>query len=94
MPVVAALNGDALGGGAELAVACDLRVMAAGARIGFIQGRLNIPTSWGGAADLMRLVGPARGLSLLARSAMLDGAAALATGRLLAARRGCAQRSR
>ena len=80
VPVVAALNGDALGGGAELAVACDLRVMAAGARIGFIQGRLNIPTSWGGAADLMRLVGPARGLSLLARSAAVGGAEALAIG--------------
>ncbi|MCH8238351.1 MAG: enoyl-CoA hydratase/isomerase family protein, partial [Proteobacteria bacterium] len=46
VPVVAALNGDALGGGAELAVACDFRVFAHHARIGFVHGRLNIPTAW------------------------------------------------
>ena len=65
VPVVAALNGDALGGGAELAVACDFRVFAHHARIGFVQGRLNISTAWGGGVDLMRLVGPAIGLRLL-----------------------------
>jgi enoyl-CoA hydratase len=80
LPVIAALNGDALGGGAELAVACDMRVMAAHARIGFIQGRLNIATAWGGGTDLMRLIGPARALSLLARSALLDGPGALGFG--------------
>jgi len=72
VPVVAALNGDALGGGAELAVACDFRVAASHARIGFIQGRLNIATAWGGGADLMRLVGPARALRLLAAAELLD----------------------
>lgn len=77
LPVVAALNGDALGGGAELSVACDMRIMAAQARIGFIQGRLNISTSWGGGTDLMRLVGYARGLALLSRSALLGGAEAV-----------------
>jgi enoyl-CoA hydratase len=80
LPVIAALNGDALGGGAELCVACDIRIMAAHARIGFIQGRLNISTSWGGGADLMRLVGPSRALSLLARGVLVDGAEAIAIG--------------
>jgi enoyl-CoA hydratase len=76
VPVVAALNGDALGGGAELAVACDFRVAASHAHIGFIQGRLNIATAWGGGEDLMRLVGPAKALRLLAASERVDAVAA------------------
>ncbi len=80
LPVVAALNGDALGGGAELAVACDFRVLAAHARIGFIQGRLNICTAWGGGIDLLQLVGPAAGLRLLSRSELLEAPTALAIG--------------
>ncbi|MDQ4060883.1 MAG: enoyl-CoA hydratase/isomerase family protein [Pseudomonadota bacterium] len=80
LPVVAAVNGDALGGGSELAVACDMRILAAHARIGFIQGRLNVSTAWGGGPDLMRLVGYGRALSLLTRSAMVGGDEALALG--------------
>jgi len=80
LPVVAALNGDAMGGGAELSVACDFRIAAAHARIGFVQGRLNISTAWGGGIDLMRLVGPSRGLGLLCRGDMLSGAEAMALG--------------
>lgn len=80
VPVVAAINGDALGGGAELSVACDMRVMASHARLGFIQGRLNIATAWGGGIDLMRLVGPAVGLRLLAGSEMMDAGRVLALG--------------
>lgn len=85
VPVVAALNGDALGGGAELAVACDFRVAASHAKIGFIHGRLNISTAWGGGLDLMNLVGPARALRLLSTSEMLDGTRALAIGLIDAA---------
>ena len=80
VPVVAALNGDALGGGAEIAMACDMRVAAAHARIGFIQGRLAISSAWGGGVDLMRLLGPSRALQMLARSEMLDPTEALARG--------------
>jgi len=76
VPVVAALNGDALGGGAELAVACDFRVAASHVHIGFIQGRLNIATAWGGGADLMRLAGVTNALRLLAASERLDAAGA------------------
>jgi enoyl-CoA hydratase len=77
VPVVAALNGDALGGGAELALACDFRVLATHAHIGFIHGRLNIATAWGGGVDLLRLLGPALGLRLLARSELVDAKTAL-----------------
>jgi enoyl-CoA hydratase len=67
VPVVALLNGDAIGGGAELAVACDFRVLRAGAHIGFIQGRLAITAAWGGSADLYPLVGPSRALRMITR---------------------------
>jgi enoyl-CoA hydratase len=80
VPVVAALNGDALGGGAELAVACDLRIAAAHSRIGFIQARLAITTAWGGFYDLTALVGVAGALSLLCRSEMVAAAEARTIG--------------
>lgn len=80
VPVIAALNGDALGGGSELAIACDMRVAAAHVRIGFIQGRLNVCTAWGGGHDLIRLIGPANALRVLSRSEMLDAASAHAAG--------------
>jgi enoyl-CoA hydratase len=76
LPVVAALNGDALGGGAELALACDMRVAASHARIGFIHGKLGITSAWGGGVDLMRLIGPARALQLMTRMEMLDSSSA------------------
>ena len=71
VPVIAALNGDALGGGAELAAACDFRVAAPHARIGFVQGRLAISSAWGGGVDLFRLVGATTALRLLATAQML-----------------------
>lgn len=80
VPVVAALNGIALGGGAELAVACDVRIAAAHARIGFVQGTLNIPTAWGGGSDLAAILGPARSLELLCSARVLSAAEALAAG--------------
>ncbi|WP_207476924.1 enoyl-CoA hydratase/isomerase family protein [Arenibaculum pallidiluteum] len=80
VPVVAALNGDALGGGAELAMACDFRVAAHHARLGFVQGRLNLSTGWGGGIDLIRLVGPSAALRLLTAAEILDASAARACG--------------
>lgn len=71
LPVIAALNGDAMGGGAELALACDMRIAASHARIGFVQGRINVTTAWGGGVDLMRLVGPSVGLQLLCQGEMI-----------------------
>jgi len=80
VPVVAAVNGDALGGGAELALACDIRIAAAHARIGFLQATLNISTAWGGGTDLFRLVGPSRALLLLGTAEALSAERALSLG--------------
>ncbi len=80
VPVIALMNGDALGGGAELAVACDLRVFAAHSRIAFVQGTLGISPAWGGGADLIQLVGGARALRLLARAEFISANAAYELG--------------
>src|SRR5690606_23734330 len=64
-PVLAYLNGDAIGGGAELAVACDNRLQASHARIGFIQARLAISSAWGGGPDLCQLVGSSRAFRMM-----------------------------
>jgi enoyl-CoA hydratase/carnithine racemase len=80
VPVVAALNGYALGGGAELALACDMRVAAPHAEIGFIQASLNVTTAWGAAADLAASLGPQRMLRLLIEGRRLDADAALQLG--------------
>ena len=80
LPVVAVLNGDALGGGAELALACDLRVMREGASIGYVQGRLAITTGWGGGTDLALVIGPTRALRMTARCEPVSAATALAWG--------------
>lgn len=80
VPVIAALNGDALGGGAELAVACDFRLAGPRARIGFVQGRLAITTAWGGGLDLASLVGPSRAHAMLCRSDMFSAEQASAAG--------------
>lgn len=72
VPVIAYLNGDAIGGGAELAMACDMRLFAATARLGYIQAKLAITAAWGGGADLFNLVGPSRALRMMARCEMVD----------------------
>jgi enoyl-CoA hydratase/carnithine racemase len=80
VPVVALVNGDAIGGGAELALACDLRVMRDGAHIGYVHGRLGVPTGWGGGPDLCAAVGPARALRMMARAELVPASTALAWG--------------
>lgn len=75
-PVVAAVNGHALGGGAEFAVAADIRVAADDIRIGFTQVTLAIMPAWGGAERLAELVGPGRALLLAGAGEVLTAAEA------------------
>ena len=82
VPVLAALNGHALGGGAELAMACDLRVATAQTELGFLQAQLNVTTAWGGGIDLLALLGPARGLALLLEARRVPAAEARELGLL------------
>ena len=70
-PVVAALNGHAFGGGAEVAVAVDIRVAADDIKIGFNQVSLEIMPAWGGAERLAALVGRGRALMLAGTGAVL-----------------------
>lgn len=77
-PVVAAINGYALGGGCELALACDLRVVADDARLGQPEIKLGIIPGAGGTQRLARLVGPARAKDLVFSGRHVDAAEALA----------------
>lgn len=62
---IAAINGFALGGGAEIALACDIRVAATAAKIGFPEVRLGLFPAWGGTQRLIRLIGPSRARLLI-----------------------------
>src|SRR5262249_43670522 len=75
-PVVAALNGHAFGGGAEVAVAADIRVAADDIKIAFNQVALEIMPAWGGAERLAALVGPSKALLLAGTGKPLDAVAA------------------
>ena len=77
---VAAIDGHALGGGAELTTACDFRVMSSRARVGFVQVRLNIAPGWGGGTRLVRLIGRTKALHLLVSGSLLDASKALEYG--------------
>ncbi|MDO9264089.1 MAG: enoyl-CoA hydratase/isomerase family protein [Desulfosalsimonadaceae bacterium] len=65
VPIIAAINGLAYGGGAELAVRCDLRVMDPNAVICFSEVRLGLMPDWGGGAALARLIGASRAADVI-----------------------------
>jgi len=71
-PVIAAINGFALGGGCELAMACHLRVASENAKLGQPEVKLGIAPGYGGTVRLPRLVGKARALELLLTGEMID----------------------
>ncbi|BBY59992.1 enoyl-CoA hydratase/isomerase family protein [Mycolicibacterium sarraceniae] len=73
-PVIAALNGHALGGGAEVAVAADIRIAADDVKIGFNQVSLEIMPAWGGAERLAALVGKSKALLLAGSGRILTAA--------------------
>ena len=75
-PTIAVLNGHALGGGAELAVAADIRLAADDIKIGFNQVSLAIMPAWGGAERLAALVGNSKALLLAGTGTVLGAAEA------------------
>ena len=79
-PVVAAVNGFALGGGCELAVACHLRAAADTAKLGCPEVKLGIIPGYGGTQRLARLVGVGNALDLVLRGEPVDAAEALRIG--------------
>lgn len=79
-PVLAALNGHVLGGGAEVAVAADIRVAADDVKIGFNQVSLGIMPAWGAAERLAELVGKSKALLLAGTGSILDAAEAYRMG--------------
>lgn len=79
-PVIAAVNGFALGGGCELAMACHIRLASEGARFGQPEVKLGITPGYGGTQRLPRLVGRGHALQLLLTGEMIDAAEALRIG--------------
>lgn len=67
VPVIAAINGYALGGGSEIALACDMRIVDAKVRFGFVQVRLAVTPAWGAGQRLLRLIGYSRAMEVLLR---------------------------
>ncbi|MCJ2562806.1 MAG: enoyl-CoA hydratase-related protein, partial [Candidatus Thermoplasmatota archaeon] len=70
---VAAINGAALGGGLELAIACDFRVAVKTARLGLPEVSLGLIPSWGGITRLTKLIGPSRAKKLYLSGAPVTG---------------------
>ena len=79
-PTIAAMNGSAYGGGLELAMACDFRILAAGSEVGLTEVRLGIMPGAGGTQRLPRLVGEARAKEMILLGRRISAVRALEIG--------------
>ena len=79
-PVIAAINGQARGGGCELLTACHFRIAASTANFAYVQATKGVVTGWGGGARLFHLVGRSHALKLLLMAEPIDAAEAYRIG--------------
>jgi len=79
-PVIAAINGYALGGGCEVALACDIRIASVNAKIGQTEVKIGIPPGWGGTQRMLRILGPAKAKELVFTGEMITADEALKIG--------------
>ena len=79
-PVIAAINGYALGGGCELALACDIRFASSNAQLGQPEVTIGICPGWGGTQRLLRIIGPARAKDLIFTGRKIGAEEALSIG--------------
>jgi len=84
-PTIAAIHGHALGGGLEIALACDLRIATSQARLGLPEVGLGTLPGWGGTGRLANTVGPVRAKAMVLMSEVVDGLQAQAMGLVFAA---------
>lgn len=80
IPVIAAMNGHAFGGGLEMAMACHFRLLKKGSRVGLTETNLGIMPGYGGTLRLPRLVGNARALEFMLLGKQIEADEALNTG--------------
>ena len=79
-PIIACVNGFALGGGCELAMSCHFRIASNNARFGQPEVNLGLIPGYGGTQRLVQLIGKGRAMELLMSAAMIDAATALTYG--------------
>ncbi|MGI5951161.1 MAG: enoyl-CoA hydratase/isomerase family protein [Brooklawnia sp.] len=80
IPTIASINGYCLGGGLEIAMACDIRVASSNAKFGLPEINIAMVPGWGGAERLQRLIGQSRATAMTLTGEMIDIAEALACG--------------
>jgi len=85
-PTIAVIQGHAFGGGLELALACDFRLVGCAARLGLPEVGLGTLPGWGGTGRLAAAVGPVRAKEMVLLSTIVDGGAAARIGLATAAR--------